>query len=603
MSDQSDFIEEKLSLVRNQNIFQVSLAERDLELLSYPYTILQQQIVLKINIDNLIKDCTQGDLSPIPSDLFKPPQNEHDSQILDLPQEILLLIFEYLPPIKLIMLRLTCLPFNNITRDKELWRIVCHNYEKLFIWEKLYFDRNNTSVNNLPVYGSRADLVSEIIEMSYNNQNLLNETDETDGTDEMNKKNKKKNRKKNKNKNKGKTKTKKKKKNQSQTNQLLNPNEQDLELNRTNNNLLNSNNITPISHFRIRSLSTNNSSVEKTNNVELSISRIRHYYIDEILEPEYTLINKLKKIKTISKELFSQRKRNSRLVRQHLDEQRLEEKLKRTLPPILFLFPLAFVIFTILLNLYFTYSFGDWKPHIYLILSPFIITIVFVYLVIIANSLLFGTRRSIKLILASHLGFVIPMFPVLFIVLKVCGKLPLGWVSALSPPFAYLTFGFIIALYSCCDFLRHRCNAHYTFLNISMLVWYLLFPCFLLLLGLRLDERIDWGWSYVFIPLFIFELFPMLFLLSHPLLTQITRVERMDIATTMKYFLIGTIPFALFQLLLILWLREDINFSFTIVMIPIYLLDIVFTIVGVSGIHSYLFGKNSLRAKNCYDDI
>ncbi|KAJ6231360.1 f-box only protein [Anaeramoeba flamelloides] len=83
---------------------------------------------------------------------------EKSLHFADLPIEILWMILEYLPPKKLGMMRVLNRNINQATQDKDVWRQACLNYNELFIWDRLEFNRFFLSSKSKDVYGILSDL-------------------------------------------------------------------------------------------------------------------------------------------------------------------------------------------------------------------------------------------------------------------------------------------------------------------------------------------------------------------------------------------------------------------------------------------------------------
>ncbi|KAJ6255076.1 fam11a [Anaeramoeba flamelloides] len=97
------------------------------------------------------------------SSQLKKPQVSANFILEELPIEILWIIFEYLHPIHLGYIRLTCKKFAIASYDQELWRRVCFTHEHFFIWQSLHIPEPNFAFStNIQIVGIVDDLWNKL---------------------------------------------------------------------------------------------------------------------------------------------------------------------------------------------------------------------------------------------------------------------------------------------------------------------------------------------------------------------------------------------------------------------------------------------------------
>ncbi|KAJ5074430.1 fam11a b protein [Anaeramoeba ignava] len=128
---------------------------------------------------NHLENAKFGRFNEIPEKL-KTPSNENNLIIEMLNEDILLYIFQFLSPGDLIRFGLTCKYINELTEDRNTWRIISLNYNYAFIWDSLQLNGNLTSpyFDSIRVIGSVKNYPKIEIENENENenQNLENET-------------------------------------------------------------------------------------------------------------------------------------------------------------------------------------------------------------------------------------------------------------------------------------------------------------------------------------------------------------------------------------------------------------------------------------------
>ncbi|KAJ3439200.1 dactylin [Anaeramoeba flamelloides] len=126
--------EEKPFLESSEEIIELNAHDIEKELMWNKY-IFTNDLYTVIPFDYL-HHYSCGEITQPPANTTVPPTDGR-TNLLDLPVEIILIIFEYLPPIKLGICNLVCRTFNEIISEPELWRVICYNYDELFIWDKV----------------------------------------------------------------------------------------------------------------------------------------------------------------------------------------------------------------------------------------------------------------------------------------------------------------------------------------------------------------------------------------------------------------------------------------------------------------------------------
>eukprot|EP01156_Anaeramoeba_ignava_P003520 Anaeramoba_ignava/a222965_9.p2 GENE.a222965_9~~a222965_9.p2 ORF type:complete len:148 (+),score=40.88 a222965_9:15-458(+) len=102
---------------------------------SNKFTLCRGFGVYIVTIDEFKEIQHSSFIQPLPNP--KIPQPQKIPSIYDLPEEILLMIMEYLSPIEIIRASMTCKLLNDLSYDRELWRRIGIVYNKLFIWKRL----------------------------------------------------------------------------------------------------------------------------------------------------------------------------------------------------------------------------------------------------------------------------------------------------------------------------------------------------------------------------------------------------------------------------------------------------------------------------------
>ncbi|KAJ5074429.1 f-box only protein [Anaeramoeba ignava] len=130
---------------------------------------------------NHLENAKFGRFNEIPEKL-KTPSNENNLIIEMLNEDILLYIFQFLSPGDLIRFGLTCKYINELTEDRNTWRIISLNYNYAFIWDTLQLngDLNSPYSDSIRVLGNLKEFPKiqneNEIEIQNQNENLENET-------------------------------------------------------------------------------------------------------------------------------------------------------------------------------------------------------------------------------------------------------------------------------------------------------------------------------------------------------------------------------------------------------------------------------------------
>lgn len=109
-------------------------------------------------------------------------------------------------------------------------------------------------------------------------------------------------------------------------------------------------------------------------------------------------------------------------------------------------------------------------------------------------------------------------------------------------------------------------------LHRALLTWFLV-AVFLILLSLRLDDRTDWDWFIIFVPLWIFD-FKLLIYIAFRIITHCRNGHDRSFVTMHKkcwYFTCVLLKIA-FEVLLSVRLQYYSNISWYFVMIPLWIL-------------------------------
>ncbi|KFM69449.1 Transmembrane protein 60, partial [Stegodyphus mimosarum] len=115
-------------------------------------------------------------------------------------------------------------------------------------------------------------------------------------------------------------------------------------------------------------------------------------------------------------------------------------------------------------------------------------------------------------------------------------------------------------------------------LHRALLTWFL-FAVFLILLTLRLDEKTDWDWFIIFIPLWIFD-FKLLVFITFRIVTHCRNGhDRSFVTMYLKcWYLFCVLLKVTFQILLAIRLQYYSGISWYYIMIPLWIL-----LVGMCG--------------------
>lgn len=109
-------------------------------------------------------------------------------------------------------------------------------------------------------------------------------------------------------------------------------------------------------------------------------------------------------------------------------------------------------------------------------------------------------------------------------------------------------------------------------LHRALLTWFLV-AVFLILLTLRLDDKTDWDWFIIFVPLWIFD-FKLLIFILFRIITHCRNGHDRSFVTMHKkcwYFFCVLLKIA-FEVLLAVRLQYYHNISWYFVMIPLWIL-------------------------------
>ncbi|KAJ6228839.1 f-box only protein [Anaeramoeba flamelloides] len=153
-------------LTSSDDSFDITETDRIKELNLNEYETFLGKTCLKIPL-SIFNHLLVGEIGEIPPKTRYHPRKKksksstNNTNLLNLPDQILINIFEYLPPLKIIILRQTCIKCSNLSQDRQLWRQVCINNNQLFIWKELrikivFFNEQNI------IYGFQNDLVEKI---------------------------------------------------------------------------------------------------------------------------------------------------------------------------------------------------------------------------------------------------------------------------------------------------------------------------------------------------------------------------------------------------------------------------------------------------------
>ncbi|KAJ6248607.1 dactylin [Anaeramoeba flamelloides] len=128
--------------------------------------------------NNLIDKYTFGEMIKTPPKLKQAPKTKDAMTLIDLPEEILWMIMEYLQPIKLGWVGLTCKTLSDASQNQSIWRQIAKNNQEMYSWESITFYQNVTSFNqNNTLLGVPANLILKMMpsNISFDKKSKINE--------------------------------------------------------------------------------------------------------------------------------------------------------------------------------------------------------------------------------------------------------------------------------------------------------------------------------------------------------------------------------------------------------------------------------------------
>ncbi|KAJ6251690.1 fam11a [Anaeramoeba flamelloides] len=563
--------------------------EIEIELKNYGYGFFMNDTVLRINIESLVNDCKYGTKGITPTQALTHPTDNDSTHVIDLPTEVIWMICEYLSPCQLLFLSLTCKEFNEIINDSEIWRQQCHKLENFWIWKSIIFYRVTMYTNNI-IYGPLDDFPTKEIQKKL----LLKSKNENE----------------NKNINKEKNFLLSLSSSSTSLTELtyIKPNFNNNELleyltNNDDNTKNNISNNTNNNNNNNNSIIMYNSGFNNNNNNQkklkpLSTSEIRHQYIEYFDDPKQELLKKVKYIFESSKHIRKKTEQQQRFFHENSIINDFYISVYKYVKFPVLLLPASIIVFTILLTL----NISD-ILHIhnnFWVISPIAFNLCLFYLIFLIHNLIKFSKRTIPSFIFTHVVVIIILLPLVFIILKISNIFVFSWIKTFIPLLIFEIIILIIYFFSFCSIREEYLSRH------DVVVLCLIGCCivplliFIFLLGYKLDGEIMLSWSKVFTPLYIFELYPFIFII----LQCIPRTRYPDGETIIIMSCIPLVilaPLMVFQLLLILYLDNKIT-NFIYAMIPIYIYDFAFLLIFCVGLYPY-FISCIRRGRNRYELI
>ncbi|KAJ5071680.1 f-box only protein [Anaeramoeba ignava] len=454
----------------------------------------------------------------------------------DLPPEILWIIFQYLSPRQVILVGLTNKNLNEIIQHPSLWKDIAINFEELFIWKDL-------NVDHLSILGKQISYEEFKEEVEHEDEKNINNEINNENQENIN-------------------------------------NDNDINIVKVDNNRKNDIQKFPQEIIHLNPQINQAKFIGNTFYIVdsqafpfiLSTKQQRIDYISRLENPFEELKKKVEiaKSKTIEvqKEIKRRRNRKSKDYYEHDYLVRLRMEAFRSVFSILLYLAIAYLF--VVINIY-----VDKKMEMKLttLLIPSFV-MCFCYIIIILVSFKFGAQVSTGIMII--LMILVINLEVLFISMKIDRLWNVSWLIVFL--FIYIILliaGFMITtiVYQIIDeddFRNDREKyAHYTFL-IFPLCWLLLVCAFFILLGLKLDDKLNDSFSYwkLFSLLFTTDLMPPLF----GFCVSIVSGELKDLGVFTTVFLFSIFIFGYFEIMLVCYITGVISTSFAVVLIPFYLI-------------------------------
>ncbi|KAJ3435376.1 transmembrane protein 185-like [Anaeramoeba flamelloides] len=508
----------------------VGLNEEEIEHeLNNNFYVLDKNVTVVIIEPDVIHDLKTGTfLEPPP--LTKIHHETEDLFLNDLPQDLLLKIFEYTPLQKLGLLSLTCKKFQKSMENTRFWSKVAENNENLLNWNSLRII--SQSDGKTYIVGNLNDSIILQTENPLNNIN---------GKDAV---------------------------------------------------ILNYGKITKFIKSKSIKLIELSEKFRITKKhffcKPQSNTRIRKEFALSLIDPKYELIeryqylNNAYKFKKIQDEL-SQERAQERKIKSYW------KTLNKLQSFAINCFWIAIFLFGIFLNIKINGNIKYKRPLLFT-LSPLIIVVGLVYFMTLLSLVIHHNKIAIVRSICLIIGLSILISPFALIIFKLENIIKMSWRITFLPIWIIygllLFISFVVSLFGICFSLFNR------ILKIALWVMFFLLSLpflFFNFLTLKLDKTIDWNWGKVFIPIYILVLFMILALLALIILScylkrsnkknsDITLLLLFSLVCLIIWIFIGT-SLCLFTL----WLQTNLIKSFTYVMIPFYILSPFYIIIFCTG--------------------
>ncbi|KAJ5068437.1 fam11a b protein [Anaeramoeba ignava] len=564
---------ENLQLLEEESETITETEEIEESIQALQYEIFRNKGVVVLTEMDFVQ-LNRGEFEPPPNKPKQPFQKEN--LILEiLPPELILTIAEFLPPGAIVRLSLTCKTLQQLCQDQYLWRQVSILYERYYVWDKLEVTGNNLSIpNNIKVVGFQADIPKKIqkikqkleqekkekkekkekqninTDLSLTNQNLIEELGEKDlkkpkKIGKIGKKIEKKIGKK--------IEKKIVKKKFKKT--------KDSVSRRIKSKIIEDEN----SNYAFDS-TTKRGVYGSVSPTYISVRSQRIEYIKLLKNPKKHLISKSQKLSELL-ELKEKRIQETMIQRsQNIQQWQNKKKIERSIYCSFSILHFGLIAFIALLNLQLEHKL-DTKISYTMI--PLFVPLIFIVVFFLIMTQFEGNE---SLVLDGGISFVTLIFftGVLLIGLKLDSMIHISWFVVFSPFFVILTFPFLITF---AIFLR----SFDIVVGLALMMFLFLFS-FLVLLALQLDHIISWNFAFIFAPIFLFDLVPLLgfvlaqFFVYYPELIYLSGAA----------FII-VIPTSIFEALVVVFLSSSSMKKITYAFFPLYVWLLLILIVSCPG--------------------
>ncbi|KAJ5071772.1 fam11a b protein [Anaeramoeba ignava] len=391
---------------------------------------------------------------------------EANLMINQLPPEILIMICEFLSPAAFCRLGMTCKDFQDIFNDQETWRKIAKFHQEFFTFD--YFELNfNNFDKHYNIFAFQTPIIQEIEEIQIQNQNLDFPNLSQIHFQELNQKR-----------------------------------ENKLKEYFNNSKFDDSTMLAETSNARIPVL--------------ISTEEERMKYINLLENPKEEMLEKGRKIYNI---LLEEKNKLKKKMEKKKKREKLEEFEKKEAdifsPLFLSLISIGFSIYLILLTLKIERKIATKLTYlsIPILIPTFGVLVVFVADLIFriwSKEYHYNLGHSLENALTDVFLFM-HFFQFLLIGLRVDNFIKCSWIAVFIP---YILIFFIFAAFF--FYLQFFQKSILDCEFICFVIFFLLFILFFVILGLKLDGKIKWNYSIIFIPLFLQVFFYFLsFIIIH----------------------------------------------------------------------------------------